>query len=407
VDAGGIWILRRQFGAWQRELVPGTEGLLNNPASLAVDTLDPELFYIGTYGRSADGQVGPSDILRLRISDGRLAEQLKLNNVPMAEDYLVAVVPIGDYVYYLGRRTVGRVLRDGGAVETLITLPAWVDARGMATDGRHLFVITSAQDIIRLDLRGVTLVTLLAKNPANPQLEELRNLAVDREGHVMAVTTSQTGTAHLYRFHSKTGGLLNTVQLPMTGARAVVQDPTTGDVFVSGGLSNLESIVVRLVAWQVQETLLSAVPQALPSLVVPRPGPFFTHGTGCPDKSGRVPQTTGVSPVVGGRATAQFAGPANQPVVLLVGRHVDQKDDRLPVDLGVLGAPGCELDLTSFVAISGGTDAGGVAALGFWVFPSHLGMPYWMRIQWAALAPGANAARLAVSPSATLVLRTR
>lgn len=404
-EPGGIWVLQQQEGGWHRELVLGTQGLRNNPASLAPDPADRELFYCGTYGRDENGQVGPCHIQRLRIVGGHLTERAQLNAEPLDEDYLVAVLPLGDHVYYLGRRSLGRVLRHGGDGETLITHLPWVDARGMATDGRYLFVIASAQDIVRLDLRDNTTVTLLAQKPASQQQEELRNLAVDREGHVMAVTVTpgQVQTSNLYRFHAKTGKVLNTVQLPLAGARAVVQDPVTGDVFVSGGVSDQESAIVRVVGWQVLEHLLAAVPQALPALVMAAAGPFFTHGTGCPDKGGRVPRTAAVRRE-GTGARADLLGPANQPVVLLVGRHVDQRDDRLPVDLQVLGAPGCALDLTHFVAVPGQSNAAGFASISFQMAPGKVGLPYWMRIQWVAMAPGANQAQLVVSPSATVVL---
>lgn len=404
-DPGGIWVLRGGGGAWYPHVVAGTAGLRHNPASLAMDPMDPELFYVGTYGRREGGQLGPCHVQRLRIVHGRLAEQVTLNAEPLDEDYLLAVVPLGDSIYYLGRRSLGRVMRSGGAAETLITVPSWVDLRGMATDGRNLFVIITARDIVQIRLRNLAHITQLASIPGNTNGEELRNLSVDREGHVMAVTTSWTGSAHLYRFHAASGKVLNKVPLPMAGARAVVQDPETGDVFVSGGVSNQQSAVVRLSGWQVQAPVVAGIPQALPALLVRQPQPFFTHGTGCPDQGGRVPRTTAMSPLMGGRAMARLSGPSNQPVALLAGRHVDQVDARLPIDLAVLGAPGCRLDLSHFAAVAGRTDAAGSASLWFAVPPNETALPYWMRVQWVALAPAANQAGLVVSPSATVVFR--
>ncbi|MHC4850519.1 MAG: hypothetical protein ACYTF5_00745 [Planctomycetota bacterium] len=406
-EPGGIWILHAaQRGAWYRQKVVGTEGLMHNPASLAVDPVDTNLFYVGTYGRDPQGRIGPCNIQRLRISNGVLGERVTLNAAPLDEDYLVAVVPLGDHIYYLGRSNLGRVPRNGGPAEVVFALAPWVDARGMATDGRHLFAIITAHDIVRLDPHNLQSVTLLARNPGAP-VEEFRNLAVDREGHVMAVTTSVNGTSHLFRFHYQNGQLLNSVPLPLAGARAVAQDIATGDVLVSGGASDLDSGVVRLRDWQVEQELLSGVSQALPALWVRQPRPFFTHGTGCRDKTGRMPRiaVTG-HPTSNGKFTLYLAGPNSQPALLLAGWHAGQTDALLPRHLGPLGAPGCYLDLDKFTAFLGHTDAAGLLAWPVSVPPLSSSTPSQVRMQWLVLAPGANQAGFVVSPSATLVIRS-
>jgi hypothetical protein len=406
-EPGGIWILHAaQRGAWYRQKVVATEGLLQNPASLAVDPVDTNLFYVGTYGRDPQGRIGPCNIQRLRISNGVLGERVTLNTAPLDEDYLVAVVPLGDHIYYLGRSNLGRVPRNGGAAEVVFALAPWIDARGMTTDGRHLFAIITAHDIVRLDPHNVQSVTLLARNPGAP-VEEFRNLAVDREGHVMAVTTSGSGTSHLYRFHYKSGQLLNSVQLPLAGARAVAQDTATGDVLVSGGASDFDSAVVRLRGWQIEQELLAGVSQALPALLVRQPRPFFTHGTGCSDKTGRLPKITATGhPVRNGSLTLHLSGPTSQLAVLLVGWHVGQNDALLPRHLGSLGAPSCHLDLDRYAAILGRTDAAGLLSMPLSAPPVSISAQSQVRVQWLVLAPGANQAGFVVSPSATLVIRS-
>ena len=121
-----------------------------------------------------------------------------------------------------------------------------------------------------------------------------------------------------------------------------------------------------------------------------------------------MPRTTSTGyPTSGSTFALSLTGPRNQPVLLLLGRYVDQNHVVLPLDLSSMGAPGCHLDLNTYVTLIGRTDATGRTTVPFQVPLVTNTTPNRMRVQWLALSPGTNQANLAVSPSATLVIRSR
>ena len=117
------------------QAIPASLSFTQNPASLALDGVDPTMVYVGTYGRAANGDPGPCHVLALRIANDKIVSYQRLNAEPMSEDYVSTIIPIGNEVYYLGRRTIGSVPKGGGPVSKLIELPDWMDPRGMAATG--------------------------------------------------------------------------------------------------------------------------------------------------------------------------------------------------------------------------------------------------------------------------------
>lgn len=120
-----------------------------------------------------------------------------------------------------------------------------------------------------------------------------------------------------------------------------------------------------------------------------------TFGLGCPGTSGATPELTytGV-PTLGGSFDIDLnGGPVTSAAVLFIGVFTTPP---WPVDLGIIGAPGCSLYHNVIGTLSAGTDAAGSAAI---TIAPVSGVPCEFPIytQWACIDPGANAIDLTTS----------
>jgi hypothetical protein len=386
------------------QAILGSISMEQNPASLALDGIDPTTVYVGTYGRRTNGDPGPCHVVALRIAKGKVLSIRRLNAKPMSEDYISAVVPIGDQVFYLGRRTIGSVPKTGGPVRQLLELRDWMEPRGMSSDGRFLYAAVGPWDIVRVDLARPTVFGQLAQVRSYPG-EEIQNLAIGNAGNVFVVTADVTRKARLLLIDHVTGTLLRQMRLPLVGARAVAQDPDTDTIYVVGGKDTSGSTsAVTIDHWRVSKGPTGYIPNALPSLILMKPRNIFRRGVACTDVDGNF-AAIGSS----GRASTQRSGfgitldaKPNRPAVLLVGI---EQPSVTAVDLTFLGAPGCFLGVRPFLRRFTTTDAKGQALEAF-PRPATLSKDsVVLNAQWVVDARGVNALGMMTSATARIVVR--
>ncbi|MCA8958212.1 MAG: hypothetical protein KDC87_19200, partial [Planctomycetes bacterium] len=314
------------------------------------------------------------------------------------------VVPLGEHLYYLGRHSVGRVPLSGGKVEQLVELPDWVEPRGMASDGRYLYAAATPFSLVTIDLVDLRTLKPLASIPRGS--EEIQNVAMDNEGHLLVVTANPSGNARLLRYHHTSGVLLNQLVLPLIGARAVAQDPENGLIHVVGATAPSTSGVLTIADWKVARGPVGNLPNALPALVIQRPRhAFFQRGLGCKADDGKVP-SIGTVGRPGQRAPyfgVTVATTPNSPVLFCAGIEDTNVG---PFDLKIIGAPGCWLAVDPFVIAFHRTDARGAAIQ----YLPHAATPTQyngirLNAQWVVGASTANLLGAALSDAVRITIR--
>jgi hypothetical protein len=401
---GGLLLLKTG-AASPFQAIPASLSFTQNPASLALDGVDPTMVYVGTYGRAANGDPGPCHVLALRIANDKIVSYQQLNAEPMSEDYVSTVIPIGNEVYYLGRRTIGSVPKGGGPVSKLIELPDWMDPRGMASDGRFLYAAVGPRYIVKIDLARPTVIQSFARLKQYAS-EQIQNVAIDNAGDLLVVTSDLTLQARLLLLDHASGQVLKQIRLPLFGARAVAQDPDTDTIYIVGGrdANGSSTSAVTVDYWKVSKGPVGNIPNALPSLIVMKPRNIYRKGAACTDIDGRYAKI-GSS----GRASSQRSGFAltldtkpNRQAVFSLGI---ERSGFKAFDLAFLGAPGCLIGVEPFLLRLTRTDSAGHASITFGR-PTALSLhAVVLNAQWLVDAPGVNALGIMTSATARIVVR--
>jgi hypothetical protein len=116
-------------------------------------------------------------------------------------------------------------------------------------------------------------------------------------------------------------------------------------------------------------------------------GSYLTFGTGC----GTAQQFAFGDPSIGGTSTYQVFGPASAPAVLNIGfSRTNWLGVPLPLDLGIIGAPGCSLYTGATIGLPLLTSTEGFADLDISVAPFREIVGLVFVTQFFVAAPGAN-----------------
>lgn len=357
--AGTLSLLDRATGA----LVP----LSNQPlavtelSALAASPWQSNRFFGASDGRLNLGAPNVCGIWRIDAAAGAVAAAVRVNATPLVETWISHVAVGGDYVYWLGQASLGRVDLATGACDPFRPLAASEGAFGLAVDGRWLYAALTARDVFRIDLRDrATTVHVIAV--PGMFLDTIGALAVTPAGRLLAATGDPLAGCILHEIDPGAGTLLRSLPLPLASPSSIVPDAHTGEALVAGRVASGAGALAVVTPAFTAGPLAFASATNRPAIAWRGSAPLHRSRFGCAAGDGRDPFLDGNGPPLRGTATWALTLRTRPALAAFLAGGLRPAPGQGGIaDLGPFGAPGCTFAVQTSATVLVVTDAVGFA----------------------------------------------